>query len=237
MNMIEFDWRRIGFVYVFFLGTLSTAWAINFEQWVHKYKHLPIETSIQQFPVAQYLDSISLKDIQLLEGHRQYLNQHGMDGDDFMFAIFEKALETNPIRLQETQSVKKWLDLAEVHSYAGHFFPDSVFIYQVISDHLFASVADSLEQYVTKHPEQLKEFSTRYLIQRLLDKQYGIDVPINNWTKLKMYMKEGRWAYIWHKCTSTYRKEFLTAIVMGLLGLMTIGLGWRQWMKIRTINI
>jgi len=102
-----------------------------------------------------------------------------------------------------------------VWSHSNKYLPDSVFIYMVGSDMIFETIADTLKILIDQKTVDIKDFKVKYLVQRLIDNKYAIDIPVGNWTKLYKYVQEGRWDYITHKFTSTYQKEFITALFIG----------------------
>lgn len=171
-----------------------------------------IEKNSQLSP-KEYLKINSLEAINKLELHRKFLNKQGENGDDFIINLFEIHLQSTEIDLNEIDKISALIKLGEKLSASEAYLPDSVWTYVATSDMIFGAIAEKLQNSIDKEEIDLNDFNVKYIIQRLIDNKYAVNMPMSNWVKLSNYIREGRWDYIWHKFTSTYKKEFGIAIV------------------------
>lgn len=207
---------------------------LNFEQEVVKRLHLSSEEFIEQFPYKDYLAKYPINNIILLESHRYFLENQNIDSDDFIEALINCHVEMVSFDFIRGDSIKKLIQTSEILSHSKSYLPDSVSIYMVASDIIFEAIADTLETMIKEKTLDMDDFNVKYIIQRLIDNQYVIALPPNNWEKFWKYIKEGRWEYIWHKFTTTYLKEFIVAIITGIsfLGLLIwIGVRYKKKKK------
>ena len=179
-----------------------------------------IEKNSQLSP-KEYLEINALEAIDKLELHRKFLNEQGENGDDFIISLFEIYLQSTEINLTEIDKISALIKLGEKLNASEEYLPDSVWTYVAASDMIFGAIAEKLQNSIDKEEIDLNDFNVKYIIQRLIDNKYAVNVPMSNWVKLSTYIREGRWDYIWHKFTSTYKKEFGIAIVSSLVFLWT----------------
>jgi len=187
------------------------------------FKNARSEQFLDTFNYQAFLSEIEPNNIVKLEKTRQYLFGFGVDGDAFLYQLFEAYSERQIIDFQENnESIKAFLELGVVMAHSKYYFPDSIFIYTAISDLIFEKIAQPLDLAIAEGVIKATDFDIKYIANRLCDNQYCIDIPTSNWIKLRQNIEKGDWSYIWSKCTGTYLTEFLTAIGLGVLALTLI---------------
>lgn len=187
------------------------------------FKNAQSEQFLDTFNYQLFLSEIKPNNIIELENTRKYLNDLGIDGDAFIWTAFERYAEVQIIDFQDDiESIKSFLELGVVMAHSKYYLADSIFIYTAVSDLIFEKIAKPLDLAIEEGVVKTNNFDIKYIANRLCDNQYCIDMPTSNWTKLRQNVAKGDWSYIWSKCTGTYLKEFLTAISLGLLGLILI---------------
>jgi len=164
----------------------------------------------------EYLKTHSIEEISKIERYRIELNGEQQDaGNNFVISLFESQLKT--IDLNNINEIRDLIKLGEVLSASEEYMHDSIWIYLAASDMIFGNISKTLQKSIDEEQIDLDEFDTKYIIQSLVDNKYAVNVPVSNWIKLYGYVRDGRWGYIWHKFTSTYKKEFGIALISGLL--------------------
>ncbi|MFK8101928.1 MAG: hypothetical protein AB8G15_05380 [Saprospiraceae bacterium] len=206
------------------LGLSFSAAGTNWEELVEEAKEKGAADFFQQFPYDKYLESYSVQEVNSLEKHRSYLNSKGIDGTQFISSVLEHHLKKQKIDFARPASLKSLFQLGEQLSYATVYGGDSMIVYAVFSDFIFEKIANALSTAIEAGTVDLSDWEITYYIQRLLDYKFAIDVPVSNWTKLLKYIGEGRWDYLLHKATSTYKQEFMLGV--GGMLLVLLGLSW-----------
>ena len=153
------------------------------------------------FDPSEMLDTVLLNIISLLS-------------DDEMSSIVETIAEDITIRLNSIDTLRAYFnDIAFLQNYevfhqddyqTSLFFNAAAYVY-------LDTISETYETALQEGSIDKESPESLYLSNRLWDFQYGVEMPICNVCKLKSYIKEGRWSYIWMKFTSTYLKEFLIA--------------------------
>ncbi|MEM6316487.1 MAG: hypothetical protein AAF960_02395 [Bacteroidota bacterium] len=191
---------------------------------VQQLEQLPYDSFVLAFPLA----AVPIEDVRTLEKCRAYMLSKGLRWNDFLLAMIEKKMAATDFDFEQLDDLKAILSIGEILSHSSHYLSDTIYCYMAGSDLIFGGIADTVQSLIRQDLLDVADFNVRYVVQRLLDNQYGIDIPTSNWVKLYNYCKEGRWDYIWHKFTSTYQREFLTAVLIGVLGLVGLGWIWRK---------
>lgn len=173
-------------------------------------------TFTEIFPYNEYLDSFTLDNVKEFEVLRKKLNQKGISGDDFIFNLFEHYWAKQATDFYNIDTLEEALRIAEVFNCSNQYISDDVYIYDAVSSLIFDTVSDTLQSIINNGNISYKEPKINYLLYRLQRYNYYIDIREGNWSKLWRYTKQGRFDYIWHKFNTTYKKEFYTAVIIGL---------------------
>jgi hypothetical protein len=180
-------------------------------------KEVEFELFLDTFDYQSYFKKVNPSDINFLEADRQALNQMGLDGNQFIWQAFEFYSKNLKLDFENnTYIVKEAVRLGEIMFHSQNYLPDSVYIYTAVSDLIFETIAKSLEGSIESGKFDKNDFHVRYMVNRLCDNQYCINISTPNWEKLLYHIDERDWAYIWDKSTGTYLKEFLIALVSGI---------------------
>lgn len=211
-------------------STISFGIDLEMEEEISRLKHLSTEEFIEQFPFKEYQKRYSLKEVAQIEHHRNLLQKEGLGGDDFIIANYELYLDSIEIDFKNTKKIRELMKVGELMSASTEYLPDSVWVYMAVGDMIFGKIASSIQTMIDQDALDLDDFNTRYIIERLIDNKYAVNVPTSNWVKLYNYVEEGRWDYIWHKFTSTYKKEFSIAVI-SFLGFLMACFGFYRFRK------
>lgn len=200
----------------------------DFAELIEPYRgHSPMGF-IDSFPFEIYCQQQKdiLDEVRILEEHKQQVNRLGFDGDIFLMEVFKEYLTATTLDYNDVESFKPLLGLAETMYQSDKYLPDSIFVYSAISSMLFGTVADSLQTLIYDEKVDANNFHMHYLLSRLSDYRYHVDVPTPNTQKLLSYMKQGRWTYIWHKLRTTYLTEFLLFLGGCFAGILVLFKIW-----------
>lgn len=226
--------RHLLLLFLFF-GNAVLGISADFQFHPDSLKGKSTKRFLQYFDYDAYFSKVSLENIALLEAHKRHLNQAGIDGEEFILAAFERYVQQHPFDFQnQIEAIKKLIALGELLTHAQNYIPDSAATYLMLSDLIFGTIADTLETLIDTEKVSPHDFSVRYCVRRLCDNQYCIHIATSNFTKLGYYIQAGEWAYIWQKSTTTYLKEFLTTLLIGVfLGVSGLWLiiRWRKHYK------
>lgn len=193
------------------LSIISISLASTFDS--IQMKEFNSDTFLKSFDYENYLNTVQINDLKTIEQDRQILVNKNLDGNDFIWTLFEQYIQTNGLNFDsESGNVNELLELGEVMFHSTYYLPDSIYIYTAVSDLIFETISKSLEDSIAVGEFDKHDFHIRYLVSRLCDNKYCIDISTPNWEKFLYHVKEGNWAYLWVKSTGTYLKEFLIGI-------------------------
>ena len=197
------------FFLLFFFPALTNGH--NFEAEVQKLKDLPTDQFLETYPFEAHLQSCPCDDIQELEAQRQYLNRLGLEGNTFIYKLFNEYIAHADINFKNFEEIKHLLSQGEALAKSKQYLSlDSAFIYIAAGDLVLSTVADSLESALKTGKVSKRKKDTQYIIARLGESQYLINVPVSNLEKVWMHTKSGNFGYIWERATGTYLREFMT---------------------------
>lgn len=210
----------------------------DFIQEAEKLRGLPVEEFLDQYPFQDYIEVCSYDNIRELEYHKRYLNQMGIDGKAFIYRLYEEYVNSAEMDFSDLSCIKKLLFTGELLSKSQYYLhSDSAIVYVAASDLIFSVISDSLEILLDEGKLEKKDFSVRYIVDRLSENKYQVDVPVSNYEKLWMHLKNGNYAYIWRKAMGTYFKEFLISLCVVIpIGLLMLWLTCRWWRKRKRRN-
>jgi len=214
--------------FCFLLVTCLPLRAIDFVSEVERLSNLSHEEFFKKFRFEEYASTYDLEDIMLLESHKNILYKKGIDGDFFLITLFQQHVSKQPMDFKDLSTLKPMLKHAELLRCSDNYLPDSVFVYKALADEYLKKIADSLEVLVKNKDVDIKSFEIKYVLERLSENNYYIDIREPNLSKLIRYMKEGRWDYIVQKLKTTYKTEFLTACTIGILFSILIFFGYKK---------
>ncbi|MFK7946826.1 MAG: hypothetical protein AB8G11_04500 [Saprospiraceae bacterium] len=191
------------------------------------------QTFLKDFDYQNYLQKVRVNDLKTIEQDRQALVKSNINGDDFIWALFEHYIQSNGLNFHnESGNVSELLELGEIMLHSTYYMPDSVFVYTGISDLIFETISKSLEDSIAIGEFDKHDFHIRYLVNRLCDNKYCIDISTPNWEKFIYHIQQGNWAYLWTKSTGTYLKEFLMAIaIIILISVLLVWMIYRIYKK------
>ena len=191
------------------------------------------EAFLAGFSFTAYLAETELHDVRALESQRRQLEGNGIDGDRFLEAVFHRFLEESALNLDDRETVRYHLYLGELLANSRQYLADSIYIYMVGSDMVFSNLAELIMERLDAGTLDKEDFHIRYVIARLGDNQYHVDIPVGQWRKLWIYIREGRWDYVIFRLTTSYRKE-LAALILMTMALFGTGVYW--WRKKKRIE-
>lgn len=183
------------------------------------------EVFLNQFPYLQYLEEFSIQNLSILEQHRQYLSEQGREGDHFLFKLCESYIQNNPIDLDNLTDTKEKLKIGETFLRMDGVLSS---VYPAMGDFLLSTLTEAVQDGIKDKSLNPKEFEIKYLLARLEDNLYAVDVPMSNKEKFLLHAKQGNWNYIWSRVRARYLEEFIFLLSIGII---TCGLIARFFIK------
>lgn len=171
------------------------------------------EVFLSEFPYLEYLETFSIKNIALLEQHRQFLTEQERDGDHFLFNVCEAYLLSYPVDLSDFAETKEKIKIGETFLNLDGILSS---VYPAMGDFLLSTVTQALQDRIKDKSLDPKSFEIKYLLTRLEDNLYAVDVPMSNKDKFLLHAKQGNWGYIWSRVRARYLEEFIFLLTMGI---------------------
>ncbi|MCO6493313.1 MAG: hypothetical protein J5I98_33135 [Phaeodactylibacter sp.] len=204
---------------VIFLLLPLLAGGHDFIREAEKLKGLPTEQFLDRYPFREYIEVCDYDNIRDLEFQKNYLDRMGLDGRAFIYRLYEQYVAHAEMDFGNVECMKKLLYAGELMSRSKlYLHPDSALVYSAAGDLVLSAIADSLETLLEKGRLDKRDFGVQYIIRRLDENQYGVDVPLPNWEKLLMHARNGNFGYIWRKATGTYIREFCLFLAVAIPG-------------------
>jgi len=194
---------------------------------------LSVDSFYHEFPFEVLLERVDISQVKLVEEVRKQLESNGYDGNQFVEGLYQAYLERYPILLDNQDSVKVVFSIAEVLTASEFYLPDSVWQYMGAGMFLLEALEKEVQAAFNDGTLNKKDNYAVYLVNRLGDNNFHLNLPPSNVEKLINYAKNGKYEYIWHKMMTTYRKEFITVLVTGLFGLVGLVLLLRWFIRRR----
>lgn len=171
------------------------------------------EAFLNDFPYLEYLEKFSLQKLDILEQHRQYLAENGRDGDHFLFKLCETYLSANPVDIDNPGDLKAKIQMGETFLRLDGVLSG---VYPAMGDYLLSTVTDAVQHGIKEKQLNPKKFDVKYILTRLEDNLYAVDVPMSNKDKFILHAKQGNWSYIWSRVRSRYLEEFIFLLSIGI---------------------
>lgn len=139
--------------------------------------------------------------------------------DEFLYGSFNRQLDLTPLDIQSTDTLLRYVMTAEACKNARNYLqPEQTILFEAMGDKMMSKLADTLQAGIELKIFDPADSDIAYLIQRLADNHYLIDIKISNAQKTWEYLREGRFGYVFHKLTTTYKAEFMK--FLGMIALL-----------------
>lgn len=188
-------------------------WALDLYNYCSVNNEQTDEAFLNQFPYLEYLKEFSIKNLNVLEEHRQYLSENGRDGDNFLFNLCETYLEVHPVDPTDLQDTKEKIKIGETFLRLDGVLSS---VYPAMGDFLLSMVAEAVQEGIQNEQLNPRQFDVKYLVERLEDNLYVIDIPLSNKAKFLLHAKKGNWGYIWSRVRARYLEEFILLLTIGI---------------------
>ena len=235
--------KKIGYLTIccFLLGW-GAAWANPqqlIQDYVDNHSTANLDSFYQDFPFAELVQYLDLRQIKEVEGIRQLLENRGVSGDPMIEGLYKEYLKQYPINLNNPDSTKLVFSIAETLGASVYFLPDSVWQFIGASMYLLDEMESVVKDQLDAGTLQKGDEYTHYLIDRLGNNEYYLNLPPSNVEKLINYAKNGKFGYIWHKMKTTYRSEallFLAAVAISFVFLLGFVRSWKKRRRKRRLQ-
>ena len=169
---------------------------------------------IQDFPYQNFLAQIPLSEINSVEWFREELFLAGLPSDDWLFELGASWMAMDTIDSNALNKIADRIRLGDHLMNVPTVLGPSAGIYEAVGDMLLEDVADYLEETIQAGDLSKKDPEVKYLVMRLEESGYIIDLPLSSFEKVVINAKEGRWDYIWSRVKARYFPQFITAMIM-----------------------
>ncbi|MEM1321552.1 MAG: hypothetical protein AAGG75_14945 [Bacteroidota bacterium] len=198
--------------------------------YAEQFDELSDSAFFQQFPFAEYLQKNAPLRLKHLEADRKYLENRGRDPEEFLIQLIEKYKISNTLMVNDLSAYFETIRLAESFHAVKGVLP---IIYPILADELFSNCSKTLQQQIaddqlSKHDEEVK-----YLIRRLEENQYMVNVEMSTWEKFTMNFWAGNWGYILDRFSTRHPYWFVLFVATCLAGLSLMVYLWNKWRRRR----
>lgn len=211
--------------------TLQAAREVNLQ--VLLQGNLTRTTFLQDFDYATYLEQTDVRSIKQLEADRILLLAKGIDGNEFIKMLIYEYAKRTKIDFEDFKDIKDYIQTADLMLQSPNFMPDSVQLYPLIGQMMY----DVLSQRITEQLQEKRisenQFEVQFVLEKLGEQKYYPIPATNNEVKLFRYIEEGRYAYIWEKCTGTYRRPFSIFVIFCLSFFGAFIALWIAYLRLR----
>lgn len=190
----------------------------------------------QSFPYDTYLQTVSFTDFKTLQKDRFFLYTKFGDGDEFLYHLAEKFLNTYPVS-GVVDDIKRKIDIGELYL-GSHQSPTKGFrnakvneIYIIIGYFILGKVAEKIgkeieaKRYDESEPERAK------IIDRLAKDRVFVTREESTVSKIATNLKQRNWRYFWqrlHSYARTYEKNvWVATIILAVFSFLSILIGRR----------
>lgn len=139
------------------------------------------------------------------------------NAEEALYITFCKQADTLRFNLSDDTYIRKYISDAETLANATYYRPGNSLLFEAMADYMLGQLTDTLKHAINAGRIDKLDPEVIYIIQRLADNHMYIDIRIGNMTKTFTYLREGRFRYVFHKLTTTYKAElfrFLIALVL-----------------------
>ena len=182
------------------------------------------EISREASPGNLVWDFFDPQPLLLLDSIRTALDKPESPSDNLLYENFSKQLDAIQLNLKDGPQMARYLQKAEVYLHGRFYLPaERAILFDAMGDKMLGKLCDTLEVSINNKMVDPENVDIAYLIQRLADDQHVLKFEVNNRAKLWRYLREGRFDYVFHKLTTTYKSEFyqlLGVLFLGLCGLI-----------------
>ncbi len=150
--------------------------------------------------------------------------------DEFLYGNFSQQLDATSIDMHSTDSLVSYVMVAEACKNARIYLQgDNAILFDALGDKMLSKLADTLTAGIQLGTFDPTNEDVAYLIRRLTDDHYLINVKISNLKKTWGYIREGRFGYVFHKLTTTYKTQFIK--FLGVLTVLVLLFSFRKRIK------
>jgi hypothetical protein len=162
------------------------------------------EVFIQNFPYDDYLKNTSFTDFNALQQDRYFLYQQFGDGDDFLYYLGERFINTYPVK-SSTAELNEKITIGEAYlNPKKSANPGIDQIYQIIGYFILGKVAQKIEEEIRKQRFDTNDQNNIALIKRLENNKVFISQEQSTGTKI--------FTHIWQRDFSYLLKRLLIKI-------------------------
>lgn len=165
-----------------------------------------------------------------IDSLRSELKDHVATPDEFLYNSFNSQLDATTLDLYRTDSLLRYIMTAEACKHARNYLPpDNAMLFEAIGDKMLGKLTDTLSVGIQRGIFDTQDENISYLIRRLADDHYLINIRVSNLDKTLRYLQEGRYSYVFHKLTTTYKSEFIKFLGVIVLLIMLFFFRKKIW--------
>ncbi len=185
------------------------------------------QTFLQSFPYEDYLKSGIFSQPDKLQDDRDQLRKLGFSYDRLVYRLCKFYLKKYPAEIKNFPDLQKKLRTAEMFVFLHKLFPESK-VYYAAKDLIFGAVSKTVEGAVVSGAVSVHDPRVQYLVLRLQENHYFLNLPKSSWSKLFFHIKQGNWAYIWDRFLKRYQDYWMELSLCFFVLLLPIGVVVRR---------
>lgn len=199
------------------------SFGFNLEEYISKTNNQSGQVFLSKFPYEEYLEQIDIRNMQIIEKHRVLLNQNGRDGNRFLISLFEKYLKATSFDVNDLDGLKMQLKISEnTLQFQLKVDTGENKTYEIIGYLLFDRVASVVQAGVKQGRLNKNSEDVKYLISKLTENQYIIDLPVSTFEKLLFHIRKGNWKYIYDRIKNVYLWQFIGLVTLVLFVFLVV---------------
>lgn len=162
-----------------------------------------------------FFGPVQIADLDTLR--QKALDSGDTNAEEALYKAFCNQADTLHFNLSDDTYIRKYIADAEILANATYYRPGNSLLFEAMADYMLGRLTDTLKYAINAGLVDKLDPAVIYIIQRLADNHKYIDIRVSNLAKTFTYLREGRFRYVFHKLTTTYKAElfrFLGALVL-----------------------
>lgn len=217
-----------------FLGQCLMGNSFDFDQYLLSHKNDSTQQLLDSFPYEAYLGTYSIDNIAVLESHRKMLHNNAIDGDDFVYELFGQFMELNPLDYKNIAVISSMVELGIVYRNIDKTIIESTSIYKTVGRGILKKTSSYIEQEIKNKHLDPNDIEIEYLIRKLDQNKFIIDIQPSDIKKAMDRIKDGDWEYLGRKFKSRFSDK--KHIYIPVLSIVFIMIGVFIYKKINKIK-
>ncbi len=206
-------------ILLFFIGSLFLSISgfagdkFDLEVYVDETDSIPDSIFFSQFPYGDYLAKKGMPSLKKLEAHRKYLENAGRDPEKFLSLLVNQYTHNPPLSPDQLNHYSEMIRLAESFYNVKGILTTT---YPILADELFSLCGATLDKQLKEEQLSKDNEEVAYLVKRLEENKYIVNVPVSTWEKFQVHFWSGNWDYILDRMATRHPYSLAALLAAGL---------------------